>query len=360
MLGRMHHDTRNHSDHSLTRTVALLTVAAITALAGCSDSKPAADAEATTPSTPSSLDQTGTASTTVAVTDPPPTAPPQSDPTTTTTPGTDQSRTATTGDEDLAAQIEAVLAKAIAPGAIRWDVSGVDIPPTAAVAAVRIPGSDDVLVAVGENVDGTPAEADAPFPVATLTGSLVRSVAFQLVDEGVLDPTLTVDHWVPALPNADRVTVQMVIDNETGWSDYGPIDPDPVVTDFERAWTLREVVELRATAMTALAEPGTRTNDRSSPTRPCSASWSRTSAADRWPNSCASAYPSRRDSTTPDCSTGSIAPAGYRHGVFAFAGTPTDTSAFDGDLVSHLEPGDALDGVDPDRPARSARRLGDG
>ena len=89
----------------------------------------------------------------------------------------------------------------------------------------------------------------------------MRTVAFQLVDEGVLDPTLTVDRWVPTLPNADRVTVQMVIDNTTGWSDDGLIEPDPVVTDFARVWSLREVAELRAAAITALAEPGTRTSD---------------------------------------------------------------------------------------------------
>ena len=149
-------------------------------------------------------------------------------------------------DDELAAQVEAVLANAIAPGSIAWNSSGVDAPATAAVAAVRIPGRDDVLVAVGDNVDGTPAEADAPFAVGDLTTNLVRTVAFQLIDEGVLDPTLTVDQWVPTLPNADRVTVQMVIDNETGWSDSdGLIEPDPVVTDFGRAWSLREAVELR-------------------------------------------------------------------------------------------------------------------
>jgi CubicO group peptidase (beta-lactamase class C family) len=101
---------------------------------------------------------------------------------------------------ELAAQIEAVLTEALAPGSIRWDAGGVDVPPTAAVAAVRIPGRDDVLVGVGENVDGTPVEADAPFPVAHLATSLVGTVAFQLIDEGVLDPARTVDEWMPTLP----------------------------------------------------------------------------------------------------------------------------------------------------------------
>ena len=223
-----------------------------------------------------------------------------------------------------------MLANAIAPGSIRWNSSGVDAPATAAVAAVRIPGRDDVLVAVGDNLDGTPAEADAPIPVGDLTTNLVRTVAFQLIDEGVLDPTLTVDQWVPTLPNGDRVTVQMVIDNETGWSDAdGLIEPDPVVTDLGRAWSLREAVELRATVMTALAEPGTSTED------------GRTNEAvlglvveevggqplaelirDRV------AGPAGLDST--DLLNGSNFPAGFRPGVFDFNGAPVEASAFDG------------------------------
>jgi CubicO group peptidase (beta-lactamase class C family) len=238
-------------------------------------------------------------------------------------------------DSELAAQIEAVLTDAIAPGSIRWDANGVDIPPTAAVAAVRIPGRDDVLVAVGENVDGTPAEAEAPFPVGPLTVSLVYTVAFQLIDDGVLDPTLTVDQWVPTLPNADRVTVQMLLDEETGWSDYGPIEPDPVVTDFERAWSLREAVELRATVMTALAEPGTRTTDGLTNETVLGLI-----VEDVGGRSLAELVRDRVSEPAGLDDTGLLdghavaSPVGYRHGVFAFNGTPTDTSGFG--AVSYL------------------------
>ena len=120
----------------------------------------------------------------------------------------------------------------------------------------------------------------------------------------------------------------MVIDNETGWSDYGPVEPDPVVTDFERAWTLREAVELRAAEMTALAEPGTRTDDGLTNEmvlgliveevggRPF-AELVRDMVAE----------PAALGDTALLDGSG-ITPAGYRHGVFAFDGTPTDTSAF--------------------------------
>ena len=150
-----------------------------------------------------------------------------------------------------------MLAGALAPGAIGWTEYGVDMPPTAIVAAVRIPGRDDVLVGIGENTDGSPVDTAAPFPVAGLTTSLVRTVALQLVDEGTLDTAATVDRWAPTVPNAGRVTVQMLLEYTTGWVESGSVEPNPILADLERTWTLQEVVELESTVVTAEDEPGT-------------------------------------------------------------------------------------------------------
>ena len=162
-------------------------ITGVSALAGCGNDDAADETApvvvATTPGAPS------TVTTAPPPSDPPPTTAPETmSPATSATPVT--TGPARSSDAALSARIESVLTDAIAPGSISWDLSGVDAPATAAVAAVRIPGRDDVLVAVGQNVDGSPAEADAPFFAGTLTESLVRTVAFQLVDEGVLDPDL--------------------------------------------------------------------------------------------------------------------------------------------------------------------------
>jgi CubicO group peptidase (beta-lactamase class C family) len=313
------------------RTIGCLGATALTIVAGCGDSAPKATdtpavasttvpAEASTdaPATTAALPATTSLSPTV-----PATEPPKSPPTT-----ADESAVQPT-DDDLSAQIEAVLTDAIAPGSIGWDANGVDLPPTAAVAAVRIPGRDDVLVAVGENVDGSPAEADAPFAVATLTESLVRTVAFQLVDEGALDPTLTVDQWAPTMPNADHVTVQMLLDDATGWGDYGPLDPDPVVSDLGRVWSLREAVDLRATMMTVLGEPGTLTNDAGNNEMVLGLIVETVGAqplADLIRDRVS--IPAGLDDT--ELLNGSTTPDGYRDGVFPFNGTPVFTSDFDG------------------------------
>jgi CubicO group peptidase (beta-lactamase class C family) len=301
----------------------------LTIAAGCGESGSTADDASTTPDAVTSPTVTLATDRTSPATTSPATGPTTTLAKTSTTALPTSEAAPAVSDDELAAQIEAVLAEAIAPGSIRWDANGVDIPPTASVAAVRIPGRDDVVVAVGKDVDGSPAVAGAPIPVAGLTESLVRTVAFQMVDEGLLDPTLTVDRWAPTMPNADRVTVQMVIDGATGWGDSGPIEPDPVITDFARAWSLREVVELRATTTIALAEPGTRTDDsgaaasvlglvlEDSAGRPLAALVRERVAA-----------PAGLDDT--GLLDGGRAPAGYRHGVFAFNGTPAVTSAFDG------------------------------
>jgi CubicO group peptidase (beta-lactamase class C family) len=120
----------------------------------------------------------------------------------------------------------------------------------------------------------------------------------------------------------------MLVDDTTGWSEEGPIEPDPVVTDFQRAWTLREGVELRATTMTALAEPGTRTND------------AQTNAAvlglvveDVGGRPLAELVGDMLETaglSQTGLLDGRTIPDRYRHGVFAFNGALADTSAFGG------------------------------
>jgi len=311
-----------------TRTVPKLVAAAVScalALNACSSDK-----ESTITTITTSPPATVAPATTVAAPTIPPatTAPATTQPPATTVAATDPPTTTSSTSDELVAQIESVLADAIAPGSIHWNASGTEVPPTAAVAAVRIPGHDDVVVGVGENVDGSPVAADAPFGVASLAWSLVYTVAFQLIDEGVLDPTLTVDHWVPTLPNADRVTVQMMLDGQSGWSDYTTIVPDPITTDFTRAWSQREVVELQAAAMTAIAEPGTPTNDNLTNETVLGLVVEEVGGQPltELVRHRVSELAGLDDTGLLD---GTVSPVGYRDGVFAFEGTRVSGSDFD-------------------------------
>jgi CubicO group peptidase (beta-lactamase class C family) len=72
-------------------------------------------------------------------------------------------------------------------------------------------------------------------------------VAIELVADGTLDPDATIDAWLPASPNADRITVQMLIDGTHGWGGFAasPVDlqVEHIVSDPARSWSLDEVLE---------------------------------------------------------------------------------------------------------------------
>jgi CubicO group peptidase (beta-lactamase class C family) len=164
-------------------------------------------------------------------------------------------------DDDLETAVTEILEAAMEAGAIDWSRSGVQAPPTAVTAGVRMDGRDDVLVVVGEQVDGSPATATDPVPVSSLTGALSRTIALQLVDEGLLDPSATVDAWAPDMPGAAATTVQAVIEMRTGWSRWGAPGDDVVLDDLERVWTLSEVVALVSPSVTLDPDPSVVTTD---------------------------------------------------------------------------------------------------
>jgi CubicO group peptidase (beta-lactamase class C family) len=129
---------------------------------------------------------------------------------------------------------------------IPWDCCGADGPPTGAAIAIRTPGADDVLISTGSEVDGAPFDATAPFLASGVASSLVQSVAHLLIDSGLLDPTATVDTWAPQMPDATTVTVQMLLDNSTGWGDFNDAGTENILADLSRVWALAEVVDVAA------------------------------------------------------------------------------------------------------------------
>ncbi len=164
-----------------------------------------------------------------------------------------QSPSVATDSTALESEIHSILELALAHGAIPWNNTGTDAPPTGVNAAVRIPGRDDVVVASGTDVDGTPFDPTGPY-AAGLQDILVQTVAWQLADEGDLDLDATIDTWLPDVPNADRVTIGMLADLTTGWNHVDKTTP--IVADLSRRWTLAEVME-GVVGIEPVREPGT-------------------------------------------------------------------------------------------------------
>jgi CubicO group peptidase (beta-lactamase class C family) len=226
----------------------------------------------------------------------------------------------------LEAEITALLEAAMEPGAIDWTREGDAGDPTAVTAGVRMDGRDDVLVVVGTQADGTEAMATDPLSVGPLTGALARTIALQLVDEGILDPTATVDAWVPAMPVADVASVESLIEMRTGWSRWGAPGDDVVLDDLERPWTLTEVVDLVSPTVSVDPNPSVATTDvlmtdliLGHVLEQVTGEPLATLVEDRIAGPLGLA-----DTTISD---GDL-PARYRHGVFDFDGEAVDTSMF--------------------------------
>jgi CubicO group peptidase (beta-lactamase class C family) len=180
---------------------------------------------------------------------------PTTESTITSTPATESQ------DDPLEAEITAILEAAMEPEAIDWTKQGDAGAPTAVSAGVRVDGREDVLVVVGTQVDGTEALATDPLPVGPLAGAFARTIALQLVDEGILDPTATVGTWAPGMPAADATTVESLIQMTTGWSRWGAPGDDVVLDDLERPWPLTEVVELVSPTVSVDPNPSVATTD---------------------------------------------------------------------------------------------------
>lgn len=157
--------------------------------------------------------------------------------------------------DEVADEVQGLLDASLEPGAIAWDCCGADAPATAAIVGVRAPGREDLLVASGDDLTGSPVSIDTPFNVGSLTTSLVQTLGWQLVDKGVLDLDATVETSAPQLAGADRVTVEMLLIDQTGWGDFDVVDDTSITDDFERAWTLDEVLDSVAD-LPRVSEPG--------------------------------------------------------------------------------------------------------
>ena len=99
---------------------------------------------------------------------------------------------------------------------------------------------DDRLVyatALGESAPGTPATTDMHFRNGAVAITYMSTVLLQLVDENRLSLSDKLDKWLPDLPAADKVTLEMLLNNTSGYPDYVA---DPGFVAATRADPLRE------------------------------------------------------------------------------------------------------------------------
>jgi D-alanyl-D-alanine carboxypeptidase len=135
----------------------------------------------------------------------------------------------------------------------------VDAGATGAIALVD-DGQDVSTVAVGAaRLDPRrPLHVHDEVRVGSLTKTVIATITLQLVGQGRLRPTDTVERWLPgAVPNGDAITLRMLLNHTSGIFDY-VTDPDwnaAVLANPYRYWSPQELIAV-ANAHPPLFPPG--------------------------------------------------------------------------------------------------------
>ncbi|MEZ0284929.1 MAG: serine hydrolase domain-containing protein [Thermoleophilia bacterium] len=97
---------------------------------------------------------------------------------------------------------------------------------------VKVTRGNKVLFrrAFGTSMNNVPATADMNFRNGAVAFAYLGTLLMRFVDEGVVRLDDTVDRWMPTLPEADKVTLKMLANQTTGYSDF---ETDPA---WNAAW----------------------------------------------------------------------------------------------------------------------------
>jgi D-alanyl-D-alanine carboxypeptidase len=77
-------------------------------------------------------------------------------------------------------------------------------------------------------------------------GAFVAAAALQLVDEGRLSLDEPVEAWLPELPNADEITLAMLLDQTSGLPQQDDAaDTELIIADLTRVFTPEEVLAIQ-------------------------------------------------------------------------------------------------------------------
>jgi D-alanyl-D-alanine carboxypeptidase len=87
-----------------------------------------------------------------------------------------------------------------------------------ATLSIRIPDHGDIHLASGidDRDPDTPMPTDGTYTIASITKTFVAAIALQLVNEGRLSLDEPVEPWLPELPNAEEITLAMLLGHTSG------------------------------------------------------------------------------------------------------------------------------------------------
>lgn len=90
----------------------------------------------------------------------------------------------------------------------------------AVIAGVWKGGNEILTVALGESMTHVPATTDMHFRIGGVSEMFLGTLLMQIVESGKLNLDDKISKWLPDIPHADEVTVEMLIKNTAGYKDY--------------------------------------------------------------------------------------------------------------------------------------------
>ena len=110
---------------------------------------------------------------------------------------------------------------------------------------------------VADRATGRRIEAGDEFQIGSNTKTFTATVMLQLVGEGRLRLDDPISRWYPAIPDADRITVRMLLQHTSGIADYLGDDSvgEKVLAGDPYHWTPEELVAI-GVALAPYFEPG--------------------------------------------------------------------------------------------------------
>jgi D-alanyl-D-alanine carboxypeptidase len=156
------------------------------------------------------------------------------------------------GAENEAAEVDDVEQIEVDEAALQaiLDEWRTDVDAFGATLSIRVPGHGDIHLASGidDRDPDTPMPTDGTYTIASITKTFVAAIVLQLVDEGRLSLDEAVKPWLPELPNAEEITLAMLLGHTSGLghsSEPGGYEAEVVETvaaDLTRSFTPEELL----------------------------------------------------------------------------------------------------------------------
>ncbi|MFI4850186.1 MAG: serine hydrolase domain-containing protein [Gimesia chilikensis] len=128
----------------------------------------------------------------------------------------------------------------------------------AVLLGITVEGKEVLMLAEGDSMTGVPATIDMYLRNGNVAVAYLGNLFYQLVDVGVIKADDPVGKWLPALPQSDSVTLEMLLNGTSGYPDYMPMPAfeKRLYADPFHQWTSEELIQLAFTEQ-PIFKPGT-------------------------------------------------------------------------------------------------------